>query len=152
MKFGQLKDILTIGVPLDPAIAVLDIQQISLPIPKMSNKDAYFSPLKARRQMAQGAKVEAGAVAIVHDRDVTLSDLPVPSFPVEDPRAALAHCAARFFPKQPEIVVAVTGTSGKTSVAAFLRQIFSLLPVTMLLPLAQQALTHQQARLRLKPL
>ena len=33
--------------------------------------------------------------------------------------------AARFYPRQPERMVAVTGTSGKTSVAAFARQIFA---------------------------
>jgi UDP-N-acetylmuramoyl-L-alanyl-D-glutamate--2,6-diaminopimelate ligase len=43
---------------------------------------------------------------------------------VKDPRLALALCAARFFGGQPETMVAVTGTSGKTSVAAFTRQIW----------------------------
>ena len=35
--------------------------------------------------------------------------------------------AARLFPRQPRIVAAVTGTSGKTSVAAFTRQIWTAL-------------------------
>jgi UDP-N-acetylmuramoyl-L-alanyl-D-glutamate--2,6-diaminopimelate ligase len=43
---------------------------------------------------------------------------------VDDPRLALALAAARFFGRQPETMVAVTGTSGKTSVAAFTRQIW----------------------------
>ena len=43
---------------------------------------------------------------------------------VADARAALARAAARFYPRQPETIVAVTGTSGKTSVAAFVRQIW----------------------------
>ncbi|MBK4216665.1 UDP-N-acetylmuramoyl-L-alanyl-D-glutamate--2,6-diaminopimelate ligase [Paracoccus caeni] len=42
----------------------------------------------------------------------------------EDPRAAFAGAAALWFEAQPEIVVAVTGTSGKTSVATFTRQIW----------------------------
>lgn len=42
-----------------------------------------------------------------------------------EPRRALALIAARFFARQPETVVAVTGTSGKTSVASFARQIFA---------------------------
>ena len=46
---------------------------------------------------------------------------------VADARAALAHAAARFYPRQPETIVAVTGTSGKTSVAAFVRQIWQAL-------------------------
>ena len=43
---------------------------------------------------------------------------------VADARAALARAAARLFPRQPGTIVAVTGTSGKTSVAAFVRQIW----------------------------
>lgn len=42
----------------------------------------------------------------------------------EDPRAALAGAAALWFEAQPDHVVAVTGTSGKTSVASFTRQIW----------------------------
>jgi UDP-N-acetylmuramoyl-L-alanyl-D-glutamate--2,6-diaminopimelate ligase len=37
----------------------------------------------------------------------------------------LALAAARFYGKQPEVMVAVTGTAGKTSVASFLRQIWA---------------------------
>ena len=46
---------------------------------------------------------------------------------VPEPRRALAMMAARFYPAQPETIVAVTGTSGKTSVADFSRQIFAQL-------------------------
>jgi UDP-N-acetylmuramoyl-L-alanyl-D-glutamate--2,6-diaminopimelate ligase len=44
---------------------------------------------------------------------------------VPDPRRALALAAARLHPNQPEVVVAVTGTSGKSSVADFARQLFA---------------------------
>ena len=44
---------------------------------------------------------------------------------MEDVRAALSRAAAALFPRQPEKIVAVTGTSGKTSVADFTRQIFA---------------------------
>jgi UDP-N-acetylmuramoyl-L-alanyl-D-glutamate--2,6-diaminopimelate ligase len=40
-----------------------------------------------------------------------------------NPRLALAHAAAAFYPRQPERIVAVTGTAGKSSVADFVRQI-----------------------------
>ena len=43
-----------------------------------------------------------------------------------DPRRRLARMAARFYAAQPETVVAVTGTNGKTSVAEFTRQIWAL--------------------------
>jgi UDP-N-acetylmuramoyl-L-alanyl-D-glutamate--2,6-diaminopimelate ligase len=45
----------------------------------------------------------------------------------EDPRQTLAFAAALFFGAQPEQMVAVTGTNGKTSVAAFTRQIWQLM-------------------------
>ncbi|MEO5755236.1 MAG: UDP-N-acetylmuramoyl-L-alanyl-D-glutamate--2,6-diaminopimelate ligase [Mesorhizobium sp.] len=65
-----------------------------------------------------------GAAAIVAGRGSALSGLPVPVLAVDDPRLALALSAARYFGKQPQTMVAVTGTSGKTSVAAFTRQIW----------------------------
>ncbi|NOU06562.1 MAG: UDP-N-acetylmuramoyl-L-alanyl-D-glutamate--2,6-diaminopimelate ligase [Hyphomicrobiaceae bacterium] len=44
-----------------------------------------------------------------------------------EPRLALAKIAARLYPRQPAHIVAVTGTSGKTSVADFTRQILTAL-------------------------
>ena len=41
-----------------------------------------------------------------------------------NPRQLFARMAARFFGNQPDLTVAVTGTNGKTSVAAFVRQIW----------------------------
>lgn len=45
----------------------------------------------------------------------------------EDPREALARASALWFGKQPETMIAVTGTNGKTSVATFTRQIWMAL-------------------------
>lgn len=42
----------------------------------------------------------------------------------DNPRRALALMAARFFGAQPQVIAAVTGTNGKTSIASFTRQIF----------------------------
>ena len=44
---------------------------------------------------------------------------------VKNARRALALAAAKFYPRQPATIAAVTGTSGKTSVAAFTRQIWA---------------------------
>ncbi|RUV54791.1 UDP-N-acetylmuramoyl-L-alanyl-D-glutamate--2,6-diaminopimelate ligase, partial [Mesorhizobium sp. M5C.F.Ca.IN.020.14.1.1] len=65
-----------------------------------------------------------GAVAIVAGKGSAVAGLPVPVLAVDDPRLALALSAARYFGRQPQTMVAVTGTSGKTSVAAFTRQIW----------------------------
>ena len=70
-----------------------------------------------------GKAIEAGAVAILVDETVSL-DASVPVLAVENPRRELAQIAARLYPAQPEVIAAVTGTAGKTSVAAFLRQIW----------------------------
>jgi UDP-N-acetylmuramoyl-L-alanyl-D-glutamate--2,6-diaminopimelate ligase len=53
--------------------------------------------------------------------------LSVPVVVHPDPRRALAIAAARWFRSQPRVMVAVTGTNGKTSVASFTRQIWSAL-------------------------
>jgi UDP-N-acetylmuramoyl-L-alanyl-D-glutamate--2,6-diaminopimelate ligase len=43
--------------------------------------------------------------------------------PVDNVRLTLAHMAAAFYPQQPESLVAVTGTNGKSSVVHFVRQL-----------------------------
>ena len=70
--------------------------------------------------------VAAGAVAVVGEA-ARPADLPghVAYVQVPDVRRALALAAARFYPRQPDTIVAVTGTSGKSSVADFTRQLFA---------------------------
>ncbi len=65
-----------------------------------------------------------GAPAIVTSTSGSVESLSVPVIVVDDARLALALVAAKFYGRQPETMVAVTGTSGKTSVAAFTRQIW----------------------------
>ncbi|MHB8530248.1 MAG: UDP-N-acetylmuramoyl-L-alanyl-D-glutamate--2,6-diaminopimelate ligase [Caulobacteraceae bacterium] len=64
-----------------------------------------------------------GAAAVLAGEEMPGLDAPVVT--VADPRRAYALAAAAFFARQPRICVAVTGTNGKTSVAAFCRQIFA---------------------------
>jgi UDP-N-acetylmuramoyl-L-alanyl-D-glutamate--2,6-diaminopimelate ligase len=70
----------------------------------------------------------AGAVAVLAERPPA-APLPdgVAVIVVANVRRALALAAAKFFARQPATIAAVTGTSGKTSVAAFTRQIFAAL-------------------------
>lgn len=65
-----------------------------------------------------------GAAAVIAAPGAVKTPLTIPLIEVDDPRRVLALCAARVFPRQPEIMVAVTGTSGKTSVASFVRQVW----------------------------
>ena len=69
--------------------------------------------------------VARGAAAIVAERGEAVEGAPVVR--VADARLALARAAARLYPRQPATIVAVTGTSGKTSVTAFVRQIWGAL-------------------------
>ncbi|MCI5074251.1 UDP-N-acetylmuramoyl-L-alanyl-D-glutamate--2,6-diaminopimelate ligase [Oricola sp.] len=71
------------------------------------------------------AAVAAGAVAVICGTDADVGELAAPVIRTPDPRRALALIAARFFGPQPDTVVAVTGTAGKTSVASFTRQIYA---------------------------
>jgi UDP-N-acetylmuramoyl-L-alanyl-D-glutamate--2,6-diaminopimelate ligase len=72
--------------------------------------------------------IRAGAVAIVSEKfrpDDLAAD--IAWLRVDNARRALALAASRLYPAQPGTTVAVTGTSGKTSVAAFTRQIWDKL-------------------------
>lgn len=66
----------------------------------------------------------AGAAALLVSKDADIGDVGVPVLRSGDVRRALSLCAARFSPRQPEHMAAVTGTAGKTSVASFTRQIW----------------------------
>jgi UDP-N-acetylmuramoyl-L-alanyl-D-glutamate--2,6-diaminopimelate ligase len=73
--------------------------------------------------------VAKGAVAVLVSQNTEVAgtgDVPVLRAP--EPRRVLALMAARFYGlQQPQTAVAVTGTSGKTSVADFTRQIYAAL-------------------------
>ncbi|MDK1387031.1 UDP-N-acetylmuramoyl-L-alanyl-D-glutamate--2,6-diaminopimelate ligase [Sinorhizobium sp. 8-89] len=78
-----------------------------------ANGAAYIADALSRGAAAvitaAGAEAEAGA----------------PVFGLSEPRRFLAKAAAAFYGRQPETMVAVTGTAGKTSVASFTRQIWA---------------------------
>ncbi|WP_439541248.1 UDP-N-acetylmuramoyl-L-alanyl-D-glutamate--2,6-diaminopimelate ligase [Hyphomicrobium sp.] len=76
------------------------------------------------RFVADAAAKGAVAVLVAEQADVP-AGLAIPVLRTKEPRRALSRLAARFYGRQPETVVAVTGTSGKTSVAEFSRQLFA---------------------------
>ena len=92
--------------------------------------DVFFA-LAGSKTDGRGFLADAagrGAVALVGEgaRPEGLASN-TPYISVSDARAALAHAAARFYPRVPATIVAVTGTNGKTSVASFVRQIWARL-------------------------
>ncbi|MTH97934.1 UDP-N-acetylmuramoyl-L-alanyl-D-glutamate--2,6-diaminopimelate ligase [Roseibium sp. RKSG952] len=90
---------------------------------------AALKGAKADGAAFAGKAVAAGAAAVLASGETAArlrAELPGGTVVLEadDPRRALALMAARFYGRQPKVMVAVTGTSGKTSVADFVRQIF----------------------------
>jgi UDP-N-acetylmuramoyl-L-alanyl-D-glutamate--2,6-diaminopimelate ligase len=73
--------------------------------------------------------VTRGAVAVLGEPALAgeVEALGVRFIADDNPRAGLARLASVFFPGQPEIVAAVTGTKGKSSIVAFLREIWTAL-------------------------
>lgn len=73
--------------------------------------------------------VARGAVAVLGKPDVapTAEALGVKFIADENPRLGLAKQAARFFGAQPRTVAAITGTKGKSSIVAFVREIWTAL-------------------------
>ncbi len=89
----------------------------------------FFAIAGAKADGAHFAKqaAAAGAVAVVAEQRPDGLPAGIAFVPVRNARRALALAAANFFPRQPGTIAAVTGTSGKTSVAAFTRQIWAAL-------------------------
>jgi len=71
--------------------------------------------------------VSHGAVAVLAPPGVRIASPDAYLVTDANPRRRLSHLAARFYGAQPETVVAVTGTNGKSSVVEFVRQIWSSL-------------------------
>ena len=120
----KLCDLLGGEVAIEPADAALEVGGLAFDSRVVRPGDVFFALTGSREDGARftAAAISAGAVAVVGDH--AGPGCSVPFIAVENPRAILALAAARFFPRQPKTTVAVTGTSGKTSVAAFTRQIW----------------------------
>jgi UDP-N-acetylmuramoyl-L-alanyl-D-glutamate--2,6-diaminopimelate ligase len=124
MKLSDLADIL----PSDGSPhAAVPITGLSSDSRSVAAGDLFFALAGSKTDGAAYAAEAAakGAAAIVAAPGAVTAPADIPVIEVEDPRRALALAAARFFAAQPRTMVAVTGTSGKTSVASFTRQIWS---------------------------
>jgi len=123
----RLGDLIDLPEPAS-AFASREVEGLSADSRKVKSGDVFFA-LAGAREDGFGFVAEAvkkGARVIVAERAPSLP-ADVTYVCVADARAALARAAARLYPRQPETIVAVTGTSGKTSVAAFARQIWARL-------------------------
>ena len=114
----------------DADAATQPVHGVAFDSRKVTGDDVFVALAGAK---ADGARfimdaVGHGAIAVVSGGPRP-ADLPagVAFAQVADPRLTLALAAAKIHPRQPETIVAVTGTSGKSSVADFTRQIFQAL-------------------------
>jgi UDP-N-acetylmuramoyl-L-alanyl-D-glutamate--2,6-diaminopimelate ligase len=126
----KLEELLGPEIDAPPARSDADILGLTADS-RAVQKGWLFAALAGAK--ADGAKfipdaVAKGAAAVLAKRgtDIALA-APAMLLAADEPRRALALMAARFYSAQPACTVAVTGTSGKTSVAEFTRQIFSAL-------------------------
>lgn len=71
--------------------------------------------------------IQRGTTAIVVQSGAVLPPLPstLSYITVPDVRRALSGIASRYYPRQPQIIAAVTGTSGKTSTVQFVRELWA---------------------------
>ena len=122
-----LKTLLGPGIDVGGEAACLSVSGLTADSRTVKPGDVFFALPGGR---ADGAAfipdaVARGAVAVVAEPKVARPGLAVPLVHHSNPRQRLALAAARFHGLQPDICVAVTGTNGKTSVAAFVRQIWA---------------------------
>jgi UDP-N-acetylmuramoyl-L-alanyl-D-glutamate--2,6-diaminopimelate ligase len=124
----RLRDLFSDDAMIDPRVEATVVTGLAVDSRAVKPGDLFFALAGHKTDGARfvEAAMAAGAVAVAGDH------LPerapgVPFVTTPNPRRALALAAATFYPRQPATIAAVTGTSGKTSVAAFTRQIWQRL-------------------------
>src|ERR1700742_3779206 len=120
----KLRDLFSDETAIDKQAGAIDVSGLAVDSRAVKPGDLFFALAGAKTDGARfiDQAIASGAVAIAGERPPQ-ADLRVPFVATPNPRRALALAAARFFSRQPKTIAAVTGTSGKTSVAAFTRQI-----------------------------
>ena len=119
MKLGAL-------FPVTGSISTLDITGVTADSRQVRPGMVFFAMPGSRTDGTQfaAAAVQAGAIAVIGEPlSAPAGVSPEIYGHMADIRLALAEAAARFYLSQPAKILAVTGTSGKTSVVDFTRQI-----------------------------
>jgi UDP-N-acetylmuramoyl-L-alanyl-D-glutamate--2,6-diaminopimelate ligase len=124
----KLSDLFSDDATKEPQAAATEVTGLAADSRAVRPGDLFFALSGAKADGARfvDAAVAGGAVAVAGDHRPP-GGCRVPFVVTPNPRRALALAASKFFPKQPSTIAAVTGTSGKTSVAAFARQIWQRL-------------------------
>src|SRR6476661_495375 len=124
----RLRDLFSDDATIDPQAEAAVVSGLAVDSRAVKPGDLFFALSGSKTDGARfiDAAIASGAVAIAGDH-LPPGERSVPFIVTSNPRRELALAAARFYPRQPGTVAAVTGTSGKTSAAAFARQIWSRL-------------------------
>jgi UDP-N-acetylmuramoyl-L-alanyl-D-glutamate--2,6-diaminopimelate ligase len=126
----KLREILPPDAEIETAGADIDVGGVSADSRTVKRGDLFVAIAGGKTDGNRfiAPAIAAGALAILAEQ---LPHAPLPQgaafVRVGNARRALALIAAKLFPRQPQTIAAVTGTSGKTSVAAFARQIWTAL-------------------------
>lgn len=116
-----------VEIPFD----VLSLSGITQDSRKVKDGYAFFAldgvHVKGSDYIPQA--IENGAKFIVAGEDVVRPDADVEFYNYHTPALMLAMACAKFYAPQPDIMVAVTGTNGKSSVVHFVRQLWTSMGV-----------------------
>jgi UDP-N-acetylmuramoyl-L-alanyl-D-glutamate--2,6-diaminopimelate ligase len=126
----KLADLVPAEGVTDPRVAAIEVSGISADSRSVKPGDLFvaIAGIKDDGLWFVADALAAGAVAVMGEREPPmLLSSGIAFVKVPNARRALALAAAKFYPRQPPVVAAVTGTSGKTSVVAFTRQIWAAL-------------------------
>ncbi|WP_295851824.1 UDP-N-acetylmuramoyl-L-alanyl-D-glutamate--2,6-diaminopimelate ligase [Tardiphaga sp.] len=123
----KLRDLFSDDEIIDDATGDVEVSGLAVDSRAVRPGDLFFALAGAKTDGSRfvAEAVASGAIAVAGDQ--APSGLPVPFVATHSPRRALALAAAKLYPRQPAVIAAVTGTSGKTSVAAFMREIWQQL-------------------------
>jgi UDP-N-acetylmuramoyl-L-alanyl-D-glutamate--2,6-diaminopimelate ligase len=121
----RLRDLFSDDATIPPRAEATAVSGLAVDSRAVKPGEVFFAIAGARTDGARFIEqaIASGAVAVAGDHPPR-DGCRVPFVITPNPRRALALAAAKYFPRQPATIAAVTGTSGKTSVAAFTRQIW----------------------------
>jgi UDP-N-acetylmuramoyl-L-alanyl-D-glutamate--2,6-diaminopimelate ligase len=124
----KLRDLFSDDATIDPQAEAVVVTGLAVDSRRAKPGDIFFALAGHKTDGARfiDSAIASGAVAVAGDHPPSGSS-GVPFVTTLNPRRALALAAAKFYPRQPGTIAAVTGTSGKTSVAAFTRQVWQRL-------------------------
>ena len=124
----RLRDLFGDDASMAPQAEAVGVTGLAVDSRTVKPGDLFFALAGSKTDGSRfiDAAIAAGAVAIAGNH-LPEGERRVPLVMTPNPRRALALAAAKFYSLQPQTIAAVTGTSGKTSVAAFTRQIWQRL-------------------------